>query len=58
MSNYWKKFTEKTSFGTTELCKYCGSMYVIPIKSAVLPFVKHEKKCKNAITTEPKIAFS
>ena len=24
MSNYSKKFTENTSFGTTELCKYYG----------------------------------
>ena len=24
MSNYLKKLTENTSFGTTELCKYCG----------------------------------
>ena len=24
MSNYLKKFTENTSFGTTEQCKYCG----------------------------------
>ena len=24
MSNYLKKLTENTSFGTTEICKYCG----------------------------------
>ena len=24
MSNYWKKFTENKSIGTTVLCKYCA----------------------------------
>ena len=28
MSDYLKKFTENTSFGTTELCKYCVLVYV------------------------------
>ena len=28
MSNYLKKFTENTAFGTTELYRYCGLNYV------------------------------
>ena len=38
MSNYLKKFTENTAFGTTELYRYCG------LKEVIIAFIGGTRK--------------
>ena len=51
MSNYWKKFTENTSFGTTELCKYCDWHGLYSIQVQILASVEHRPLALENIKT-------